>query len=100
LARPPRQYRAHCRRTGVCPAEENAIVSILETDDNLVRKFLERQIGAFVDHDNNQRYHESLSNLTPADVYHGRCAKIQTMREEIEKQTLQKRRWQHKAAAA
>ena len=31
----------------------------------------ERQIGAFVDHHNNQRYHEGLNNLTPADVYHG-----------------------------
>ena len=29
---------------------------------------LERQIGAFVDHYNNHRYHESLANLTPADV--------------------------------
>ena len=25
------------------------------------------QIGAFVDHYNNHRYHESLKNLTPAD---------------------------------
>ena len=35
---------------------------------------LERQIGTFVDHCNNRRYHESLDNLTPADVYHGRSA--------------------------
>ena len=28
----------------------------------------ERQIRAFVDHHNNHRYHESLDNLTPADV--------------------------------
>jgi hypothetical protein len=27
---------------------------------------LERQIGTFVDHYNNHRYHESLNNLTPA----------------------------------
>ena len=61
---------------------------------------LERQIGAFVDHYNNRRYHESLSNLTPADVYHGRGAKILKMREEIKKQTIRKRRLQHQTAAA
>ena len=61
---------------------------------------LERQIGAFVDHYNNHRYHESLANLTPADVYHGRGAKILKMREEIKKQTIRQRRLQHQAAAA
>jgi putative transposase len=61
---------------------------------------LERQIGAFVDHYNNHRYHESLANLTPADVYHGQGAKILKMREEIKKQTIRKRRLQHQAAAA
>ena len=61
---------------------------------------LEAQITAFVDHYNHQRYHESLNNLTPADVYHGRGAKILKMREEIKKQTIRKRRLQHQAAAA
>ncbi len=61
---------------------------------------LERQIEAFVDHYNNHRYHESLANLTPADVYHGRGAKILEMREEIKKQTIRERRLQHQAAAA
>ena len=61
---------------------------------------LERQIDAFVDHYNNHRYHESLDNLTPADVYHGRGAKILKMREEIKTQTIQTRRLQHQNAAA
>jgi transposase InsO family protein len=61
---------------------------------------LERQIEAFVDYYNNQRYHESLGNLTPADVYHGRGAQILSMREEIKKQTIRNRRLQHQRAAA
>ncbi len=61
---------------------------------------LEQKIGAFVDYYNNRRYHESLGNLTPDDVYHGRGAKILKMREEIKKQTIQKRRLQHQSAAA
>ena len=37
---------------------------------------LENQIGAFVDHYNNHRYHESLNNVTPADTYSGRHTAI------------------------
>ena len=29
-------------------------------------------MGAFIEAYNNQRYHEILDNLTPADVYYGR----------------------------
>jgi transposase InsO family protein len=61
---------------------------------------LERQIAAFVDCCNNRRYHESLGNLTPADVYHGRGAQILKAREEIKKQTIRQRRLQHQSAAA
>ncbi len=33
---------------------------------------LRQHINAFVDHYNHRRYHESLQNLNPADVYFGR----------------------------
>ena len=56
---------------------------------------LEQQIGVFVDHYNNHRYHESLNNVTPAAVYFGRDKDILREREKIKKQTIQYRRLQH-----
>ena len=44
---------------------------------------LERQISAFVEHYNHGRDHESLGNLTPADVYVGRGEAILLERERI-----------------
>ena len=46
----------------------------------------------FVNHYNHRRYHESLNNLTPADVYFGRAQSILTKREKIKKRTIAKRR--------
>ena len=61
---------------------------------------LEQQIAVFVDHYNNHRYHESLNNITPADVYFGRDKDILREREKIKKQTIQYRRLQHQKQAA
>ena len=33
---------------------------------------LKEALAEFVDRYNNRRYHESLNNLTPADIYFGR----------------------------
>ena len=44
--------------------------------------------------------HESLSNLTPADVYFGRGEAILLERERIKRQTLARRRLLHHAQAA
>ena len=61
---------------------------------------LKGEIGAFVDHYNHQRYHESLGNLTPADVYFGRAQTILLQRERIKRQTIETRRLQHRKSAA
>ena len=63
---------------------------------------LEQQVGVFVDHYNNHRYHESLNNVTPADVYVGRDQDI--LREKgtikVRRTTIQQRRLQHQKQAA
>lgn len=61
---------------------------------------LEAQVRAFVEHYNHARAHESLSNLTPADVYLGRGPAILRERERIKRQTLANRRLQHHRQAA
>ena len=47
-----------------------------------------------------RRYHESLDNLTPADVYFGRGQTILIERERIKRDTIRKRRLNHQAKAA
>ncbi len=54
---------------------------------------LEARVAAFVEHYNNQALtHESLGNLTPADVYFGRGEAILQERAAIKRQTLIDRR--------
>ena len=61
---------------------------------------LEAQIAAFVADYNHRRYHESIDNLTPADVYFGRGPTILHERERIKRQTIANRRLQHRLQAA
>jgi putative transposase len=61
---------------------------------------LEAEVGDFVEHYNYARYHESLHNLTPADVYFGRGQTILLERERIKRRTIANRRLQHHAQAA
>ena len=61
---------------------------------------LEQKIGDFVAHYNHLRYHESIANLTPADVYFGRGQTILLERERIKRDTIKTRRLQHRGKAA
>ncbi|WP_293577515.1 integrase core domain-containing protein, partial [Phaeobacter sp.] len=61
---------------------------------------LTQQIDAFVEHYNHRRYHESLQNLTPADVYFGRGQTILRQRERIKQKTIETRRLLHRKSAA
>ena len=61
---------------------------------------LKAAIAAFIDHYNNHRYHESIGNLTPADVYFGRGETILAERRRIKHKTIQNRRLNHHRKAA
>ena len=51
---------------------------------------LETHIAEFVNYYNNQRYHVSLNNVTPADLYFGGAQEILARREIIKQRTLLK----------
>ena len=57
---------------------------------------LKGSIGRFITYYNHHRYHESLSNLTPADVYFGRGQSVLQKRERIKRNTINQRRLQYR----
>jgi transposase InsO family protein len=61
---------------------------------------LKANIERFVEHYNHRRYHESLENLTPADVYFGRGQTILLERGRIKRNTFKQRRLQYRNQAA
>ncbi len=61
---------------------------------------LESAIGDFVAYYNQERYHESLDNVTPADVYFGRQHAVLTERSKIKRRTMERRKKEYLASKA
>ena len=45
--------------------------NVVKLDNYFAPEELENALEKFVNRYNNERYHDSLNNLTPADVYYG-----------------------------
>ena len=56
---------------------------------------LEKAIADWVQHYNHERYHESLDNVTPSDVYQGRSDDILDQRTIIKSRTMMRRKVQN-----
>ncbi len=89
----------HTRGAPYHPQTQGKIERYHRTMKNVVKlqnyytpESLRLEIGKFVEYYNNGRVHESLKNVTPADVYHGRHHEIQTARQLLKMQTLRRRR--------
>ena len=61
---------------------------------------LEAALRDFVAYYNNERYHESLDNVTPADVYFGRQHAVLTERDKIKRLTMKRRKKEYLASQA
>jgi transposase InsO family protein len=90
---------AHTRGQPYHPQTQGKIERYHRTMKNVVKlrnyyqpEELERELAAFVRYYNEERVHESLANVTPADVYHGRHREILTARQLLKMQTLRRRR--------
>ena len=53
---------------------------------------LQEHLQRFISYYNHERYHESLDNLTPADVFYGRDQDILEQRQQIKHNTMSMRR--------
>ncbi len=77
-----------------CDIRINMCKQILLNNYYLPSK-LQEHLQRFVSYYNHERYHESLDNLTPADVFYGRREKILKQREMIKQNTLAMRKQMH-----
>jgi transposase InsO family protein len=66
--------------------------NIVLLDNYYTPEQLNREIESFVEYYNYRRYHESLSNVTPADVYTGKDREILARRKRIKRRTMKLRR--------
>ena len=62
-----------------------------------VREATADEVRRFVSYFNHERYHESLDNLTPADVFYAQGDRLLERREFIKQNTLAMRKQMHSA---
>jgi len=82
----------HPQTQGKIERWHRSMKSVVKLNNYYCPSELEAAIAKYVDHYNNHRYHESLKNLTPADVYFGRAEKILKKRADIKANALKIRR--------
>jgi len=82
----------HPQTQGKIERYHRSIKSIIKLHNYYCPQELERAITQFVDYYNNNRYHESLKNLTPCAVYFGKGDKILKKRAELKAYSLKERR--------
>jgi transposase InsO family protein len=83
----------HPMTQGKIERYHRSMKNIIKLQNYYLPSELEYEIKQFVEYYNNERYHESINNLTPADVYNGNDRKILTRRNKIKRETLKLRKY-------
>jgi transposase InsO family protein len=98
---------AHTRGAPYHPQTQGKIERYHRTMKNVVKLQhyyfpweLEAALRDFVAYYNNERYHEAIENVTPADVYFGRQYEVLTERSKIKRRTMERRKKEYLAQKA
>lgn len=82
----------HPQTQGKIERYHRSMKNVVKLENYYLPEHLIERLKKFIDYYNNRRYHESLNNLTPADVFYGRDSKKLEERRNIKKKTMRKRR--------
>ena len=82
----------HPQTQGKIERYHRSIKAVVLLDNYYCPEQLTETIDQYVTYYNTRRYHESLDNLTPEDVYLGRGEQILKQRQKIKEKTIRQRR--------
>jgi transposase InsO family protein len=82
----------HPQTQGKIERYHRTLKNVIKLDNYYTPGELKYRLSKFIDYYNHKRFHESLNNLTPADIYFGRRANKLMRREIIKRETIKKRR--------
>ena len=86
----------HPQTQGKIERYHRSMKNVIKLNHYFCPSELEKAINEWVDYYNEKRFHESLDNLTPKDVYLGQGEKIKKIRETIKQNSINKRISEHK----
>jgi len=85
----------HPQTQGKIERYHRSMKNVVKLENYFFPEDLIKRLEEFVEYYNNHRYHESLNNLTPADVYYGREKSILEQRKLTKIKTMKRRRKEH-----
>jgi len=85
----------HPQTQGKIERYHRSMKNVIKLENYYSPEELRTRLAEFIEYYNNHRYHESLNNLTPSDVFFCRERKILEKRKKIKLETIKNRRTQY-----
>ena len=90
-----REKSNHPQKQGKIERYHRSMKNVVKLENYYSPKELKDRLAEFVEYYNHYRYHESINNLTPADVFFGRDQQLLKQRAKIKTKTMKLRRKNH-----